>query len=93
MEKEQNYQFEIIPKDWAKRRKPTVEPKPISVSIPDFQCVKNHTCTMKVTYDDGQIKHFFSRVLQHHITKEWKVDGMHVAVKVIPHESLTLCRL
>lgn len=84
MEKEENYQFEIIHKDWAKRRKPTTEPNPVSVTIPDFKYVKHHTCTMEVTYDDGQVKSYLSRVLQNHITKEWKVDGMHVAVKVNP---------
>ena len=82
MEEEQHYRFEIIPKNWSMRRKPVAEPSPISVSIPDFKCIKNYHCTMEVTYDDGQVKHYFSRVLQNHITKEWKVDGMHVAVKV-----------
>ena len=83
MEKESNYQFEIIPKNWSMRRKPTQEPKPISVTIPDFKCIKNHSCTMHVTYDNNEVKRYFSRVLQNHITQEWKVDGMHVAVKVI----------
>jgi hypothetical protein len=82
LEKEKSYQFEVINKNWSMRRKPTAEPKPISITIPDFKCIKNHTCTMNVTYDDGQVKQYYSRVLQNHITKEWKVDGMHVAVKV-----------
>jgi hypothetical protein len=83
LEKEKKYHFEIIPKNWSMRRKPAKEPTPVAVTIPDFQCIKNHTCTMQVTYDNNEVKQYFSRVLQHHITKEWKVDGMHVAVKVL----------
>ncbi|TDF38185.1 hypothetical protein EYS14_10835 [Alteromonadaceae bacterium M269] len=84
MEKENNYRFEIIPKNWAMRRKPAKEPEPVSVTIPDFKYVKNHSCTMHVTYDNDETKTYLSRVLQNHITQEWKVDGMHVAVKVVP---------
>lgn len=81
-----HYIFEIIPKDWAKRRKPSVQLKPVHVNIPDFQCQEQHFCNMEVTFEDGSEKTFFSRVIKNHITGQWTVDGMHVAVKVIEAE-------
>ena len=80
---EKQYKFEIIPKDWAKRRKPTPTPQPVSVTIPDFECKEQHFCTMQVVFDDGSEQSFYSRVIRNHITGQWTVDGMHVAVKVI----------
>lgn len=77
------YKFEIIPKDWAKRRKPTPTPQPVEVAIPDFECKEQHFCTMQVLYDDGSEQAFYSRVIKNHITGQWTVDGMHVAVKVV----------
>ena len=81
--KNPQYQFEIIPKDWAKRRKAKAEATPIKVSIPDFELKQQHFCNMQVQYADGSQKTLFSRVLKNHITGQWTVDGMHVAVKVI----------
>lgn len=78
-----HYEFEVIPKDWAKRRKPTLEAKPISANIPDFELKEQHFCNMNVQYDDGSEKTFYSRVIKNHITGQWTVDGMHVAVKVL----------
>lgn len=80
---QKDYTFEIIPKNWAKRRKPIKTPQATCVEIPDFELVANHFCNMHVTYDDGSQKVFFSRVIQNHITHQWTVDGMHVSVKVI----------
>lgn len=82
-----HYKFEIIPKDWAKRRKPSLQPKVIQVNIPDFLCKEQHFCNMEVRFDDGSEKKFFSRVIKNHITGQWTVDGMHVAVKVIELDS------
>ena len=76
------YHFDIIPKDWAKRRKPAVEAKPVSVTIPDFELISQHFCTMHVQYDDGSEKSFYSRVIYNQLTDQWTVDGMHVAVRV-----------
>lgn len=78
-----NYTFEIIEKSWAKRRRFTQLPKPSTVSIPDFKLKENSYCNMLVEYDDGSVKELFSRVIRNHITHQWTVDGMHVAVKVI----------
>ena len=77
------YQFEIIPKSWSKRRRPVPEPQPIKVDIPDFVLQEQHFCTMQVSYDDGSVKHYYSRVLRNAINGQWTVDGMQVAVKVI----------
>ena len=77
------YQFEIIPKSWSKRRKPTAEAKPVSVAIPDFELIHQHFCNMQVTFEDGSQQTFLSRVLQNKITGAWTVDGMHVAVSVV----------
>lgn len=77
------YKFEIIHKDWTKRRKPTAQAKPLSVSIPNFKLLEQHFCNMEVEYDDGTITTYYSRVLKNHITGQWTVDGMHVAVKVL----------
>lgn len=79
-----DYQFEIIKKDWQKRRKPDANPiAPVSVVIPDFKKEKNHMCKMLVTFNDGTEKSLISRVIQNQITKVWTVDGMEVAVKLI----------
>lgn len=76
------YRFEIIPKNWSKRRTPVAEPKPVFVSIPDFQLLDQHFCTMQVSYEDGSQRQFYSRVIQNVITGQWTVDGMHVACRV-----------
>ena len=79
-----NYHFEIIPKDWYKRCSPSKNlPIAISAEIDDFELKANHMCYMKVSYNNGTYKTLLARVIQNHITKEWKVDGMEVAVKVI----------
>ena len=76
--------FVIIEKDWYKRRSPNTSlATPIHVEIPDYQALANHMCQMKVTYSDHSHKTLISRVLQNQITKEWTVDGMEVAVKVV----------
>jgi hypothetical protein len=77
------YTFELIHKDWAKRRKPKTEVKPIKVLIPDFELKEQHFCNMEVEYEDGTTKRYYSRVIKNHITHQWTVDGMHVAVRVI----------
>lgn len=75
--------FEIIHKDWYKRRKPVKNlVEPISVEIPDYQATKNHMCKMKVVYSDRSEKQLIARVLFNEKTQQWTVDGMEVAVKV-----------
>ena len=84
MNKEKDmYQFEIIPKSWNKRRKPTKQPSVLSVTIPDFELKEQHFCNMHVRYEDNSEKTYFSRVIRNQLTGQWTVDGMHVAVKVI----------
>ncbi|MCV2885950.1 hypothetical protein OE749_14755 [Aestuariibacter sp. AA17] len=78
-----NVTFEIIPKNWTKRRKAKPEPRAVAVEIPEFVYEKNHQCIMYVTYDDGSTREYLGRVLQNPITGRWAVDGMHVAVRVI----------
>lgn len=77
------YKFEIIQKSWSKRRTPTKEPIPTKVDIPDLVLKEQHFCNMHVTYDDYSERTFYSRVILNPLTKQWTVDGMHVAVKVI----------
>ena len=77
------YTFEIIPKNWSKRRRFVPEPKPINVIIDDFSLRDNSYCNMHVEYDDGSHRDLLSRVIHNPHTDEWKVDGMHVAVKVL----------
>lgn len=81
-----NYQFELIPKNWAKRRRVKPEPQPVSVEIADFKLIEQHFCNMVVHYDDGSQQTYYSRVLRNAITGQWTVDGMHVAVRVILKE-------
>lgn len=76
--------YEIIEKDWYKRRAPDQKSKvPVHVDIPDFKMEANHMCKMFVTYDDNSQKALLARVIQNQITKQWTVDGMEVAVRVI----------
>ena len=76
--------FQIIEKDWHKRRSPTTKLlNPVSVAIPDYQAEKNHICKMLVSYDDGSVKELIGRVIYNQINQYWTVDGMEVAVKVI----------
>lgn len=78
-----DFKFELIPKCWSKRRKPTPEPLAISVDIADFKLEEQHFCHMQVKYADGQQQTYYSRVLRNAITQQWTVDGMHVAVRVV----------
>lgn len=79
-----NYKYQIIEKDWYKRRKPdTSNALPLTVKIPNFVKLANHMCKMEVTFDDGSTKELIARVIQNRITKQWTVDGMEVAVRVI----------
>lgn len=79
-----NRTFEIIKKDWYKRRAPdTKKLTPISADIPSYRATPNYMCDMIVTYSDGSKKTLLARVIQNQITKIWTVDGMEVAVKVI----------
>lgn len=80
---EPHYTFEIIPKSWAKRRRFVPEPKPVNVVIDDFRLRDNSYCNMVVEYDDGSERELLSRVIYNELNGEWKVDGMHVAVRVI----------
>lgn len=80
--------FEIMlrgERAWHKRRQLTkLPPQPVDVKIPDFKKEKNHMCKMIVTYDNGEVKEYISRVVYNHIKDYWAVDGMHESV--IVHE-------
>ena len=79
-----NYTFQILARDWHKRRKPshkTIEP--ISVEIPNFMLEHNHMCTMVVTYSDDSKKELIARVIHNQLAQRWTVDGMEVAVEVV----------
>ncbi|MGJ8679650.1 hypothetical protein [Paraglaciecola sp.] len=78
-----SYTFEIIPKSWSKRRKPSKDPVPVFVEIPDLVLKQQYFCNMNVTYDDYSQRTFYSRVIFNQLTEQWTVDGMHVAVRVI----------
>lgn len=79
-----NRTFEIIEKDWYKRRAPGIKAViPISVEIPAYQETHNLMCDMVVTFNDGSKKTLLARVIQNKLTQVWTVDGMEVAVKVI----------
>lgn len=77
--------YELIEKDWYKRRVPNVKsaPRIIDISINDFEKTHNHMCKMLVEYDDGTTDSLVARVIQNQVTKKWTVDGMKVAVRVI----------
>jgi len=57
--------------------------KAISVSIPDYQEVHNHICTMDVTYNDRSIKSLIARVIYNNLTNDWIVDAKALVVNVI----------
>jgi hypothetical protein len=76
--------FEIIEKDWYKRRPPnTTHDMPLSVTIHDYKEEHNHFCNMEVTYVSGAIKNLIARVLFNPQKSMWTVDGMEVSVRVI----------
>ncbi|MFD2166979.1 hypothetical protein ACFSJY_12010 [Thalassotalea euphylliae] len=78
------YQFEIIPRDWYKRRSPSLpQRKPSQVSIDNFVLEHNHICHMQVQYDDGSQKTLIGRVIYNKLAERWTVDGMELAVNVI----------
>lgn len=75
---------EIIEKSWYKRRLPTDEPKAISVELDGFEYVTDHFCKMIVTYDDNKTETLIARVIFNKLTQQWAVDGMKVAVRIVP---------
>lgn len=77
--------YELIEKDWYKRRVPNSKPSPkiINITIDNFEKTHNHMCKMHIEYDDGQTESLVARVIQNQVTKKWTVDGMKVAVRVI----------
>jgi hypothetical protein len=76
--------FELIPKDWYKRRAPTFNNNLITrVEVPDFKKEKYHMCTLIAHYADNTTKEFIARVLQNHVHKGWTVDAAEVAVRVV----------
>lgn len=76
--------FEIIQKDWYKRRTITgKQVKPVHVAIPDYKPIHNHICNMIVSYDDDSLKTLIARVLYNELTNKWTVDGMEVSVTVV----------
>jgi len=77
-------EFQIIPRDWYKRRRPDqAQPIPVSVQIPEYQALANHICKMLVSYSDGSKKELIGRVIYNKLKHYWTVDGMEVAVRVI----------
>ena len=76
--------FEIIPRDWHKRRQPIeMQQEPVSVQIPDYEQTHNHICKMIVTYSDNSEKQLIGRVIFNQLAGRWTVDGMELAVKVV----------
>lgn len=77
--------YELIEKDWYKRRVPSKQTpaKIINVDVPDYEQKHNHMCSMVVEYDNGNIESLVARVIQNQITKEWTVDGMKVAIRIL----------
>lgn len=77
-------QFEIIPRDWHKRRSPNkTAVMPLTVEIPDFEQSHNHICHMHVSYSDGSEKQLIGRVIYNKLADRWTVDGMELAVKLV----------
>ncbi|MFC0446432.1 hypothetical protein ACFOD1_06970 [Pseudidiomarina halophila] len=68
--------FIIQQLSWHKRRKATVEPQPVSISVPDFKKEVNHFCTVEVTFDNGEVVKLSGRVTQHPITGVWSINGI-----------------
>ena len=75
--------FKLIEKDWFKRRLSKRPQVPCKVEVFDFKKEKNHFCTLTVHFEDGTSKNLYSRVIQNHITKDWVVDGMEFAVRLV----------
>ncbi len=80
--------FEIIPKDWYKRRNKTGEQvKAVHVYIPDYLAIHNHICNMVVSYSDSSVKTLVARIIYNSLSEEWTVDGMEVSVVVQEKQS------
>ncbi|NMP32530.1 hypothetical protein HII17_13250 [Thalassotalea sp. M1531] len=78
------FQFEIIERDWYKRRSPKEAIiKPVSVTIPDYTSTHNHMCKMHVVYSDKSEKSLIGRVIYNKLNDRWTVDGMELAVNVV----------
>lgn len=76
--------FEIIPKDWYKRRSKTGEQvRAVHVEIPDYLATHNHICNMVVRYSDNTTKTLIARVIYNSLSEKWTVDGMEVSVVVV----------
>jgi len=76
-------QFVEIKKDWFKRRAPDKIKKVfVSAEVPDYKQEHNHMCRMHVTYADGEVCSYISRVIYNKLNNTWIVDGMHVTVRV-----------
>ena len=69
---------------WFKRREPTQDIKPVSVTVDNLKLEQNCYCEMKVLYSDDNVYTFDGRVSQNDITGKWTIQGMN------PHGLSTL---
>ena len=78
------YKFELMERDWYKRRKPNDgAPSIVDFEVIAFEKTHNHLCEIKARFNDGQEKILISRVIYNQLTRSWTVDGMELAVKLI----------
>ena len=68
--------FEIQPMDWHKRRAPSAEPKPLSVSVSGFNYEANTSCDLAVTYDDGVERVLKGRIIHNQQFDRWLINGI-----------------
>jgi len=69
-------EFKIRDTSWFKRRPPTKEIQPVTVTMSGLELTNDHMCEMMATYDDGNIYKLSARVNQNPITGKWTVHGI-----------------
>ena len=81
------HSFELMQRDWYKRRKPNSdEVSIVDYEVIDFEKTHNHMCKIKITYSNGKEKVLIARVIFNQLTNVWTIDGMELALKLIERD-------
>jgi len=76
------YHFELIERNWYKRRYPIPDPDVVSFQVIDYKQEENYFCKVIFVYDNNTVKTMIGRVIQNKIKGHWTIDCMHHALLV-----------
>ena len=68
--------LEIQDTNWAKRRKPSAIPQPISATIPNLELTREHHCRVFVTFSDEAVRELRGRVIYNEIKQTWSISAI-----------------